>query len=121
MGTGGAPLPLQRRIRGYSKAGCTEAALSPIMAHKRLQYPAKIGLLCQPLDGDHGAPADLHGQEMAGVHRLPVQQDRARPALATVAGAFGPGQIEMVAQYLEKRRAVVNLKAMLLSIDCYIH
>jgi hypothetical protein len=57
---------------------------------------------------------------MAGVHRLSVQQDRACPALATVAGAFGPGQIEMVAEHLEERRAVVNLKAMLLSIDCKI-
>ena len=91
------------------------------MAHKCLQYPAKIGLLCQPLDGDHRAPADLHGQEMASVHWLSVQQDRARPTLATVAGAFGPGQIEMVAEHLEERRAVVNFKAMLLPIDCYIH
>src|SRR5262249_10613872 len=114
-------IALQSRIRGYSKAGCTKAALSPIMAHKRLQYPAKIGLLCQPLDGDDRAPADLHGQKMASVYWLSVQQDRASPTLATVAGALGPGQIGMVAEDLEERRAVVNLKALLLPIDCYIH
>jgi hypothetical protein len=78
------------------------------MAHKRLQYRVKIGLLCQPFNGDHRAPADLHGQEMAGEHRLSVQQDRARTTLATVAGTLGPGQIEMVAEHLEERRAVVN-------------
>jgi hypothetical protein len=58
---------------------------------------------------------------MAGVYRLSVQQDRARATLTPVAGAFGPGQIEMVAEHLEERRAVVNLKAMLLPIDCYMH
>jgi hypothetical protein len=58
---------------------------------------------------------------MAGVHRLSVQQDRTRTTLATVAGAFGPGQIEMVAEHLKERRAVVNLKAMLLPIYCYTH
>jgi hypothetical protein len=58
---------------------------------------------------------------MAGVYRLPVQQDRTGATLATVAGAFGPGQIEMVAEHLEERRAVVHLKAMLLAIDCYMH
>jgi hypothetical protein len=58
---------------------------------------------------------------MAGIHRLSVQQDRARATLATVAGALGPGQIEMVAEHLEERRAVVNLKAMLLPIYCDMH
>jgi len=58
---------------------------------------------------------------MAGVHWLPVQQDRARATLATVAGAFGPGQIEVVTEHLEERRAVVNLKALLLPIYCYMH
>jgi hypothetical protein len=91
------------------------------MAHKRLKYLAKISLLCQPFDGDHGTPTDLHGQEMAGVHRLPVQQDRARPTLATVAGTLGAGQIEMVTEHLEERCAVVNFQAMLLPIYCYMH
>jgi hypothetical protein len=91
------------------------------VAHKRLLYPTKIGLLCQPFDGDDRAPADLHGQEMASVYWLSVQQDRARPTLATVAGAFGASQIEMVAEHLEERRAVVNLKALLLPIYCYAH
>jgi hypothetical protein len=58
---------------------------------------------------------------MAGVYRLSVQQDSARATLATVAGALGPGQVEMVTEYLEERRAVVNLKALLLPIDCYMH
>jgi hypothetical protein len=58
---------------------------------------------------------------MAGAHRLPVQQDRARATLTTVAGALGPGQIEMIAKHLEERRAVVNLKALLLPIYCYAH
>jgi hypothetical protein len=58
---------------------------------------------------------------MTGEHRLPVQQDRARATLTAVAGAFGPGQIEMVAEHLKERRAVVNLKAMLLPIYCYTH
>ena len=79
------------------------------MAHKRLQYPAKIGLLCQPLDGDHRAPADLHSQEMAGVHWLPVQQDRAAPHSPRSQARLAPS-IEVVAEHLEERRAVVNLK-----------
>jgi hypothetical protein len=58
---------------------------------------------------------------MAGIYRLSVQQDSARATLATVTGALGPGQVEMVAEYLEERRAVVNLKALLLPIDCYVH
>jgi hypothetical protein len=58
---------------------------------------------------------------MASVHRLSVQQDRARPTLATVAGAFGASQIKVVAEHLEERRAVVNLKALLLPIYYYMH
>jgi hypothetical protein len=58
---------------------------------------------------------------MASVHWLSVQQDRASSTLAAVAGAFGPSQIEMVAEHLQERRAVVNFKAMLLPIYCYIH
>jgi hypothetical protein len=91
------------------------------MAHKRLQYPTEISLLCQPLDGDHRAPADLHGQKMTGVDWLPIQEDRARATLAAVAGTFGASQIEMVAEHLEERRAVVNLKVMLLPVYCYMH
>jgi hypothetical protein len=58
---------------------------------------------------------------MASVHWLSVQQDRARPTLTTVAGAFGASQIEMVAEHLEERRAVVHLKALLLPIYCNMH
>jgi hypothetical protein len=58
---------------------------------------------------------------MTGVDWLPIQEDRARPTLAAVAGTFGTSQIEVVAEYLEERRAVVNFKALLLAIYCYTY
>jgi hypothetical protein len=81
---------------------------------------AKIGLLGQAsmLTTDARGPA-WPGD--AGVHWLSVQQDRASPTFATVTGAFGASQIEMVTEHLEERRAVVNFKALLLPIDCYTH
>jgi hypothetical protein len=58
---------------------------------------------------------------MTGVDWLPIQENRARATLAAVAGTFGTSQIEVIAEHLEERRAMVNLKAMLLPIYCYTY
>ena len=49
------------------------------------------------------APSRLSGQREAGVDPPPVDQDRAGAALAAVAALLGSGQIEPLAQEIEKR------------------
>jgi len=58
---------------------------------------------------------------MAGIDRLPIQEHRARPALAAVTGTLGPGQIEVIAEHVKERCAVVDFAAMLLPIYVDTH
>ena len=58
-----------------------------------------------------------HRQAQAGVDPPPFDDHRAGAALAVVAALLGAGQVQMLAQRIEQRRARIELKRMLVAID----
>src|SRR5690606_30478814 len=57
------------------------------------------------------------GEHGAGLHRLPVEQDGARPARAGVAAHVGRREVEDVAQVVHEERPVLHLGGGLLAVD----
>jgi hypothetical protein len=49
-----------------------------------------------------------HGQAQAGVDAPAVDMDRARPALTVVAALLGSGQVKVLAQGVQERRAGIE-------------
>ena len=82
-----------------------------------LQYRLKILPLGQSFNSDDVACAHLHGQELARKHRALIHQHRTRPALSTIAGPFGTGQIELIPEQIKQRGAMFRLHSMGLTID----
>ena len=62
--------------------------------------------LGQPLDGDDLAALGLPGEHEARAHELAVEVDRARAALALLAGVLRAREVEVVAQGHEQALAL---------------
>src|SRR3972149_7035274 len=67
------------------------------------------GAARQTFDGRDLSPRGLDRQHQAGVHRPPVEEDRAGSTLAVVASPLGPGEIRLLAQEIEKKLPGVDL------------
>src|SRR5581483_4561977 len=59
-----------------------------------------------PFDGHDLASLRLAGQDQTGAHEDAVEVDRARSALALLAGILRAGQIEMLARRVQQARAL---------------
>jgi hypothetical protein len=58
-----------------------------------------------------------HGERKTGIDTLATDMHGAGAALPMIATLFCPGEVQMFAQQVEKRRPVVNVKLMPLAID----
>ena len=63
----------------------------------------------QSLHGRHLAAVGRRREHHAAVHPAAVEQDRARPAFAAVAALLGAGQVEVLAQQVQQRRARIDV------------
>jgi hypothetical protein len=95
--------------------------LSGITGHKRLQQRLEIVTLGQSFHGQDVAIAHLQGQEMTRQHRLVIHQHRTGPALATITGALGASEIELLAQHVQQGQAMFDFKIMLLTIHLQVY
>ena len=74
------------------------------MVDERLLQRKQCAVRGQALDRGHIGAVLHHGQGEAGIDPPPVDQHRARAALAVIAALLGAGQVEMVAQRIEQGR-----------------
>ena len=89
--------------------GCTETALDGPGQHEGLLDQMGIFRGAETLDGDHLRSVQVDRLFQTGFHGLPVDDDRAGPALALpVAGLLGPGEPEVLAQDLQQDRGRIH-------------
>src|SRR5262245_31173610 len=88
---------------GHEHAGNAEAALGHTQAHEGVLERVQDAVLAQPLDRGHGSSAHLHGQHEAACHRLAVEMDGARAAIARAAPFLGSGEAQLLPQGVEER------------------
>ena len=84
------------------------AALERVVLDERLLQRVQIVPVGQTFDGDDLGPLERDGQRQARVGAAAVDQHRAGTALAVRAAVLGAGQVEVLAQEVEQRRAGVD-------------
>src|SRR6185436_7777285 len=92
VGLGGLGIALDELRRRHDHARRAEAALEPVLLPESLLDRVELTVLRHSLDGRDLGPIGLDGEEGARLHRLAVQVNGARPALAGVAPDMGPGE-----------------------------
>ena len=65
--------------------------------YERFLDGGELAVLSDALNSGYGLALELDGQQQAAIHRLAVDQDRARTAVPDVAAFFGAGQVQLVA------------------------
>ena len=112
-----APRGCRRRSARRSRASSAAVATTrPGVQKPHCTAPAATNARCtacsaavrrEALDRDDLAPVGLRAVHEAGAHELAVEQHRAGPALALLAGALGAGQVEPLAQHEEQALGAV--------------
>ena len=96
-------IAVQQGLGGHDHPGGTETALDGPGQHKGFLNQMGVFRGTETLDGDHLGSVQIDRLFQAGFHGLPVDDDRAGPALAfPVAGLFGSGQPQVLAQDLQQ-------------------
>src|SRR5262249_47202877 len=90
---------------GDDQAGSAEPALHRTRLDERLLHRVELLAVGQPLDRDDRAALGLAARDQARADEDTVEVDRARPALALLAGVLGAGQPEPLAQHVEQALA----------------
>ena len=81
---------LQQRDRRHDEARRAEAALQRVLLVERLLHRVQLAVRGEALDRRHLAAVGLHGEHRARLHRLAVEQHRARAAGGRVAADVRP-------------------------------
>ena len=107
---------VEQVVHRDDQARRAEAALHRAGLEERAAAPgAAPSLVGEPLDRDDVTALRLPGGDQAGTHGDTVEVDRARPALALLAGVLRAGQPDPLAQHVEQALAlpdVVGLPAL---------
>ena len=80
-------------------------------------YGVQLAVMLEALDGLHLAAVGLHGEDRAGLHRLAVEQHRARPAVRGVAADVRARQAEALPQEVDQEEARLDLSV----ARCSVH
>ena len=81
----------------------------------------KLAVLGEPLDRGDLRPVTLDGEEVAGLHRLAVHEDRAGAALAGVAADVGAGEPDRLADVVDEQESRLHFVAVALAVDGHLH
>ena len=84
--------------RRHDEARRAEPALHGARLRERLLHRVERTVSGEALHGHHVVPVGLRGEDQARADELAVEKDRARAALALLAGVLGAGQLEAIAQ-----------------------
>src|SRR5438552_5277738 len=101
-------LLFEERLRGDENSGSAVAALRGAEVGEALLQGMEAAISGKPLDRGDVPRVALRRQHEARQHRVAVEEDRARTALAKLAPVFGAGQLKVLAQYLEQGLVTVR-------------
>ena len=79
-------------------------------------FAREVWALGEAFDGGDGARTNLDREEIAGEHRLLVDEDSAGATFAAVAGALGAGEVEALAQDVQERVPELDVQALRLAV-----
>ena len=105
------------RLGRHQLSRRAESALRAIAGDERLLKRIQPAVFSEPFDRRHGAGVGPDGELTARVDRDAVEMHGARAALAAIAPNLGPRQVEVVADQLGKRPAVLDLDGALHTVD----
>ena len=105
------------RLGRHQLARRAESALRAIAGNKCLLERIQLVAVGEPFDRCHGPAVGPDRELTARVDRDAVEMHRARAALAAVAPDLGPREVEMVADQLGKRPAVLDVDSAALAVD----
>ena len=89
--------------RGHDHAGRAVAALHRFVFEERRLNRVQASVLLQRLDRDDGFSLEERRFRLARLHRLAIDEHRARAAVTFTAAVLGAGQVEVVPQHREQR------------------
>ena len=117
---------IELRVNGAeAEADCWEGESLLFALREKLGYPGsknaceqgECGSCSVLLDGDHVVAVRLGGEDEARADELPVEQHRARPALALLARVLRSRKAELLAQREEERLSLPAVGLVLLAVD----
>jgi hypothetical protein len=104
----------------HHHAGCAEAALHRIVLDEGLLDGMERLAVRQSLDGGDLTASRIERQGHAARGYLAVEPHRARRARAPIASDLRAGEVEVVAQHLDERRAGIDVDAHVAAVDAKI-
>ena len=113
----GCGLALEQVGHGDDEPGRAEAALDGAGLDERLLHRVQAAVAGEALDRDDLVTVGLGGEDEARAHELAVEHDRARAALALLAGVLRAGQLERVAQERQQALAAADVGLAALPVD----
>src|SRR5262249_19675703 len=87
-----------------------EAALEAVLLVEALLNRVQLGTVREALDRLHLAAVDLDGEVRARLGRSPVDEHRARAAVARVAADMGAGEAELLPQQVDEQQPRLDLE-----------
>lgn len=93
------------------------AALEAVVFHKGGLHRVEVARLAEAFNSLDAVSVMHDGQRQTGIHAASVDHDGAGAALPVIAALLGAGQVEMLAQEVEKARPVVDIELVKLVID----
>src|SRR4051795_11247886 len=109
---------VRQQIHGrHDQPRCAEPALHGARRRERLLHRMERPVRPEPLHRHDLVPVRLHRQHQTRADQRPVEQDRARPALALLARVLRAGQPHVLAQRVEKALALPDLGLHRLPVD----
>src|SRR5439155_1335021 len=100
----------EERRRAHQLTGGAKPALRRVVLDERLLQRRELSIANQPLDGLHRLPVGPHGELAARVHRLAVEQHRARAAFAAIAADLRACRPQMIAQRFDQCPPIVHVE-----------
>ena len=95
---------LQELACGHDHAWRAESALQPVLFPEAFLQGVEFAVMRQAFDRGHRSPVRLNRQDRAGLHGLPVQQDRAGAANAGLAADVCAGQTQRLSKVVHKKQ-----------------
>src|SRR6476469_4610685 len=109
LALGGMRVLVEEPDRRHHHARGAVAALQPVLLVERLLHGVERVGSGQPLDGGDRGAVGLGRQHRARLHRLAVDEHRARPTARRVAADLGAGDPALLAQELHEQRARLDV------------
>src|SRR5918999_233305 len=108
---------VEQVLGAHQDSGGAVAALERVMRPERLLQGVQLAVARKALHGLELRPVGLDREHHAGLDRVPVQQDRARAAVAGVAADMRPRQLEVVTQEVDEQAPRFDVALVLDSVD----